>query len=405
MGTVVAEPPVRGRRLLVLGAGPAQLGLIEAARAHRIWTAVCDRNPAAPGLALADRRCIVATDDEQAIDRLASALPLGGVISPGSDPPVAVAARVAEKLGLAHPVSATTAALATNKLLQREALAGAGVPQPRWRLATAGEALDSIAPVVVKAADRTARSGITLVRRPSEFRPAVEAARRASRSGAVLVEEYLDGPEVTVSGFSAGGEFVPLAVTDRIAAGGAAFGVPLAHVWPSAHGEAAAEVARRAVEALGIVEGPSYTQLRISRGGPEVIQVAARLGGGHDAELVELVTGVDLNGLALAAALGQPLAASEVAVSACRQVGGAATRFLVAPPGPLESVEIPQGLKGVVSTRIYQQPGHVFGPLRRAADRAGAVLAVGATRDEALARVEAAVERIRFVTVDAEAMV
>ena len=211
---------------------------------------------------------------------------------------------------------------------------------------------------------------------------------------------------MTVSGFSAGGEFVPLAVTDRISADGDAFGVPLAHVWPSAHAEAAAEVARRAVEALGIEEGPSYTQLRISRGGPEVIQVAARLGGGHDAELVELVTGIDLNGLALAAALGRPLAASEVVAPRPAGIGGAATRFLVAPPGLLESVEVPQGLKGVVSTRIYHdRRATSSAPLRRASDRAGAVLAAGATREEALARVEAAAERIRFVTADAEAMV
>jgi biotin carboxylase len=234
---------------------------------------------------------------------------------------------------------------------------------------------------------------------------AIEEARAASRSGAVLVEEYLDGPEVTVSGFSASGEFVPLAVTDRISAQGDAFGVPLAHVWPSPHAEAAAEVARRAVVALGIEEGPSYIQLGISRGGPEVIQVAARLGGGHDAELVELVTGIDLNGLALAAALGRPLTVGEVAARRRPEVGGAATRFLIAPPGPLESVEVPQGLKGVISTRIYHGAGHVFGSLRRATDRAGAVLAAGTTRDEALARVEAAAERIRFVTADAEATV
>ena len=405
MGPVVAEPPARGRCLLVLGAGPAPLGLLEAARAHGIWTAVCDRNPSAPGFALADRRCIVATDDEPAIERLASALPLGGVISPGTDPPVSVAARVAQKLGLAHPIDPATAVLATNKLRQREALAEAGVPQPRFQVASADAGLEAPLPAVVKAADRTARAGLALVLRASELRKAVEAARAASRSGAVLVEEYLDGPEVTVSGFSAGGEFVPIAVTDRVSADGAAFGVPLVHVWPSLHAEAAAEVARRAVEALGIEEGPSYTQLRVSRGGPEVIQVAARLGGGHDAELIELVTGVDLNGLALAAALGQPLAASEVAPRRRPTVGGAATRFLVAPPGLLESVEVPQGLKGVVSTRIYHGPGHLFGPLLRASDRAGAVLAAGTTREEALARVEAAAERIRFVTADAEAMV
>jgi biotin carboxylase len=136
-----------------------------------------------------------------------------------------------------------------------------------------------------------------------------------------------------------------------------------------------------------------------------VIEVGARLGSGHDAELVELATGIDLNGLALAAALGRPLAASELKAAFRPTVGGAAVRLLVAPRGVLETVEVPQGLTGVVSTRIYHEAGHLFGPLRRASDRAGAVLAAGATRDEALARADAAAERIRFVTADAEAIV
>ena len=62
-------------------------------------------------------------------------------------------------------------------------------------------------------------------------------------------------------------------------------------------------------------------------------------------------------------------------------------------------------MSGVVSTRLYREPGYVFGPPRRVSDFAGAVLAVGATADEALVRAAAAVERIRFVTADAEAMV
>ena len=103
-------------RLLVLGAGPAQLGLLEAARACGLWVAVVDRDPAAPGFRLADNRCIVSTEDEPAIERLAAALNLDGVIAPGTDWPVAVAARVAEKLGLPHPISPATAVLATNML-------------------------------------------------------------------------------------------------------------------------------------------------------------------------------------------------------------------------------------------------------------------------------------------------
>src|SRR5206468_174101 len=100
------------------------------------------------------------------------------------------------------------------------------------------------------------------------------------------------------------GAFTPLTVTDRIVAEPPAFGVALAHVWPSDAGDASAEVAARAVAALGIENGPSYTQLRIGPAGPQVIEVAARLGGGHDAELVERATGVPMNDLAIDAALG-----------------------------------------------------------------------------------------------------
>jgi biotin carboxylase len=369
-----------------------------------VWTAVVDRDPAAPGFELADRRCIVSTEDEPAIERLASALALDGVISPGTDWPVAVAARIAEKLKLSHPISPATAVLATSKLRQREALAAAGVPQPRWEVLSDGEP-ELRPPCVVKAPDRQGQKGLSLVEDDADLQDALDVARSSSRSGLVLVEEFVDGPEVTVIGFSCGGEFVALAVTDRITADPPAFGVALAHVWPSPYAEAAVEVTRRAIAALGIDEGPSYTQLRISAGGPEVVEVAARLGGGHDAELVEAATGVDLNGLALGAALGGRIAAADITAGFREQVGGAVTRFLVAPPGVLESVEVPQGMSGVLRTRLYRNPGYVFTPLRRGSDRAGALLVVGMTREEAVTRALAAAERVRFVTADAGALV
>ncbi|HKU59295.1 MAG TPA: hypothetical protein VJP39_06790 [Gaiellaceae bacterium] len=160
-------------------------------------------------------------------------------------------------------------------------------------------------------------------------------------------------------------------------------------------------MAEKAVSALGITDGPSYIQLRLGPSGPQVIEVAARLGGGHDAELVERVTGVRLNDLALDCALGNPVKLPEPKP----KVGGAVTRFLVAPPGALESVEVPGDLEGVERVRIYREPGYVFAPLRRGSDRAGAVLVTGKDRDEAVARADSAAERIRFVTADAGALV
>jgi biotin carboxylase len=385
-------------RLLVLGAGPAQLGLLEAARARDLWVAVVDRDPSAPGFHLADRRCILSTEDEPAIERLAGALEIDGIISPGTDWPVGVAARIAERAGLPHPVSSQTAVLATNKLRQRERLSEAGVPQPRsWVVGSSDEPPAVEGPVVVKAPDRQGQKGLTLVVDPAALVPAIEMARGAARSGIALVEELVDGPEVTVVGFSIDGVFTALTVTDRLTAELPAFGVALAHVWPSVAGGQAAAVAEAAVAALGIENGPSYTQLRIGPEGPQVIEVAARLGGGHDAELVQAVLGVDLNGLALDAALGNELVLSQHKP----RVGGAVTRFLVSPPGVLQRVEVPAGL----DVRIYRQPGYVFAPLRRGTDRAGAVFVTAGSREEALARADAAANRVRFVTADAGALV
>ena len=385
------------RRLLVLGAGPAQLGLLEAARKRELFTIAVDRDPAAPGFALADRRAIISTEDERGIDRLAAAERIDGAIAPGIDWPVGIAARVAAKRGIPHPLEPGVAVLAVSKARQRERFYAAGVPQPRWRLvAEPGPGLPL--PCVVKAPDRQGQRGLSVVRDERELAAAIELAVGASRSGSAIVEELVDGPELTVNAFSVDGEFHALTVTDRITAEPPAFGVALAHVWPSeGTAEAAVDVVRLAVEALGITHGPTYTQVRIGPEGPRVMEVAARLGGGHDAELCEAALGIDLNGLALEAALGDELSLGDPQA----KVGGACTRFLVPPPGELlglEGVDEAGRAEGVVAVRIYRRLGFRFGELRVGADRAGAVLATGGSRSEAYERAKAAAALIRFQT-------
>jgi biotin carboxylase len=393
---VAGDPGARRARLLVLGAGPAQLGLLRAARERGLETIAVDRDPSAPGLPLAAKRAIVSSEDEPGVERLARAEHVDGLISPGADWPVGVAARVAARIGLPHPIDAATAALATNKARQRARLAEAGVPQPRsWALSAVEDGLP--VPCVVKAADRQGQRGLTLVRSRDELAAAVAAAVAASRGGTCLVEELVDGPEVTVNAASVEGRFVPLTVTDRLTAEPPAFGVALAHVWPAERDVSSAiEAAGAAVEALGIRNGPSYTQLRLGPVGPRVVEVAARLGGGHDAELCLAALGIDLNGLAMDAALGRAVSIRETAQA---REGGACVVFLVAPEGELvetHGVEEAQGIDGVLDVLVYRRPGHVFGPLRGGADRAGAVLAVGDSREEALERGRRAAETVRF---------
>jgi biotin carboxylase len=394
---VARDPDERHPRLLVLGAGPAQLGLLEAAREREVFTIVVDRDPAAPGFALADRRAIISAEDERGIERLARAERISGVIAPGIDWPVGIAARVAAKIGVPHPLEPHVAGLAVSKPRQRERFEAAGVPQPGWKVVSAPERGLPV-PCVVKAADRQGQRGLSVVREQADLEPAIEAAVAVSRTGWALVEELVEGPEVTVNAFSVDGRFHALTITDRLTAEPPAFGVALAHVWPShADTGAAADAARQAVEALGIRDGPSYTQVRLGPEGPRVMEVAARLGGGHDAELSEAALGVDLNGLALDAALGE-----RVELRPGKPlVGGAATAFLVAPPGELhgvEGVEDARSAPCIRFVRLYRRPGFRFGELRTGADRAGAVLAVGATREEAYERATAAAALLRFHT-------
>jgi biotin carboxylase len=405
-----------GERLLVLGAGPAQLGLLAAARKRDLYVIAVDRDPSAPGFRYADRRAIVSTEDELGIERLAEAEKVDGLIAPGIDWPVGIAARVAAKLGLPHPISPESAVLTTSKLRQRDRFAEAGVQQPvHEKCRSVAEAREAAArvgyPCVVKAPDQQGQRGLSVVAGPEELDAAATTALDASRNGSFLVEELVVGREVTVNGFSLGGQFHALTVTDRHRAEQSAFGVALAHVWPSAQPPAqiaqAIDAARRAAAALGIGNGPTYTQVLVSEEGAFVGELAARLGGGHDAELCRAALGVDLNDAAIAVALGEPLKRQQVAPKA--RVGGACIRFLVPPEGALREVtglDEAYRLDGVRGIRMYRRPGHVFGPFRRGADRAGAILAVGDSAEEALARADEAADLIRFHTahVDSEAL-
>jgi biotin carboxylase len=168
----VAGSPGPRPRLLVLGAGPAQLGLLRAARERGLFVIAADRNASATGFRYADKRAIVSSEDEPAVDRLAQAENVDGIVSPGADWPVGIAARVAERHGLPHPIDAATGAVVTSKLRQRERLDEAGVPQPRVLA-------EPSVPCVVKAPDRQGQRGLSVVSRDEDLPAAIAAALAA----------------------------------------------------------------------------------------------------------------------------------------------------------------------------------------------------------------------------------
>src|SRR5207237_5780426 len=152
---------------------------------------------------LAYLRALLSAEDEPVIDRLAAAERVDGIISPGIDFPVAIAARVAQRQALPHPISPQTAVLATSKLRQRERFAEAGIPFARYETSSSLEEAEAAAerlgyPCVLKAPDRQGQKGLALVANAAALPEAFRTAQAAARSTLVLVEELVGGREITV---------------------------------------------------------------------------------------------------------------------------------------------------------------------------------------------------------------
>ncbi|MFF0201893.1 ATP-grasp domain-containing protein [Streptomyces sp. NPDC005017] len=154
-------------------------------------------------------------------------------------------------------------------------------------------------PVVLKPAAHAASVGVVRVNTPGELPSAyavtVQAAERGVESTEVLVEEYLDGDEVSVECVTFQGRTTVVAVT-RKTVGCEPYFEELAHTVDAADPLLAtvAPPAEAAIAALGITNGISHVEMRLVNGRPRLIEINARIAGDLISHLVHLATGVDL---------------------------------------------------------------------------------------------------------------
>ena len=140
---------------------------------------------------LVDRFEPISAMDAEAVAALARSAGAGGVLSPGTDGPVRVAAEVAARARPAAPLHPATAARATDKREQRRAFDREGVPHPAW--SEDGTGLPAAARVVVKPAAAQGQRGLEIVEPGAELRRSSRRAEAASRDGRALCEEFVGG--------------------------------------------------------------------------------------------------------------------------------------------------------------------------------------------------------------------
>ncbi|MCK5673130.1 MAG: family 2 glycosyl transferase, partial [Spirochaetales bacterium] len=120
-----------------------------------------------------------------------------------------------------------------------------------------------------------------------------------SREDRIIVEEYYQSDEITISGWSVDGKFFPLTITDRVTiSNGPHIGVCTSHEYPSKYmeeyGDEIIEISEKIVSSFSIINGPVYVQMLIGNEGIKVNEVAARIGGAYEDEFIPAVTGVDI---------------------------------------------------------------------------------------------------------------
>jgi biotin carboxylase len=390
--------------LLFVGAGRHQRRAILRARelGHRV--VAVDRNADAPGLAVADVVELVDFADLEAVVETGRTHRVDGVLTVAADRAVPVVAGVAEALGLPG-IGTEVAHRMTNKRLMREVFATAGVPQPPFATLRSADgveaAVDAVQfPSVLKPCDSGGQRAVFQIESRAELERNLAEAVAESPTGEAIVEEFVEGTEMNGIVVAREGRAELLTLSDRLRPPGIGFGVGWIHVHPPSIEPdqlgRAQRIAVDAVRALGVRDGIAFPQLIAAVDGRViVVEVAARIPGGQMADLVRHAVGVDLVGIAVRQALGEPVP-DEVALPRFSQP--LAIRFFTAEPGPLPtgrvtrigSLDAVLAAEGVVQAETYLQLGETIRPVRRDGDRRGYVIAVGDSGSEALERAELA---------------
>ncbi|MEV0642215.1 ATP-grasp domain-containing protein [Streptomyces sp. NPDC050619] len=289
-----------------------------------------------------------------------------------------------------------------DKRLMRERLDECGLSPVRHReVSDVREAVrfaeESGGPAVLKPADGAGSQGVRVLDDPGEV-AAQWPAFRAECPGPVLVEERLEGTEISVETLSARGRHVVLAMTEKVLVNDV---VEVGLMLPARlSAELRAEAAGLTVaflDAMELWEGPAHTELMLTAHGPRIIESQNRIGGSRLSELVRAATGVDMTRHAVTIPLG-----IEGLPSVPEARGGAAMRHVLPAPGRVVAIDVAPELMADphVDLRMEIRVGDLVPPLRSGYDRvAGQIVATGADAVEAAARCERALRDVRVTTV------
>lgn len=284
------------------------------------------------------------SDDRARLLRMMRELAPKGIAT-FSETMIGIAAWLAAELGLRYHELADLRAI-THKDAQRLRLADRGVGTVRFRAVADPAAIDEAvayvdAPAIVKPVVGAASRNTVLAATRSQARAELARLLKGGGTGlvedAVILEEFLVGRPtlppwgdyIAVDCVASGGDVQPLFTTSKFALAEPfreRGGYGSRTVLPSSEIRAVQDLACQALRALGIRLGVADVEIKLTAGGPRIIEVNGRLGAWVDDIAVRSGT-ADPAGAAIRCALGQ-----DPGLAVPRDDGPIAFHYLVLPP-------------------------------------------------------------------------
>lgn len=397
---------LRSRRVMIIGASEFQMPGIVKAKAMGAYVVATDRREDAPGMRVADAGVYVGSDETERLLEVAREYQVDAVMTTTSDLAVPGVAAVCEALGLPGPTR-EAARMGRDKGYMRERLREMGLPSPRFRTVESFKAFAAAAgemgfPFILKPVDGASSRGVKKVLEETDLKEAYEESLSWSEQSRLLLEDFMEGKEVSVEALTCGNRTRVVTITDKLITP-PPYTVELGHTQPSELPEETQQTIRKLVEdalnALKIGSCATHAELIVTKDGPKFCEINMRLGGDYiTQDLAPLSTGVDMFAETVKIACGIEPSATPVISR------GAVIRYFAPPAGRLvkiEGVDEAGKIPGVERIEMSVREGDRIKPVHYSGDRAGYVIASGANREEAVRAAEEAMAAIRF-TVEEE---
>lgn len=302
------------KKIMILGANNFLVPLIKTSKRLGFWTIVASPNEKEPGFKYADEKVIVDLCDKNAVLEAAQKLKIDGVISDQAETPVRTQAFVANKMGLLG-IGEDKAELFTNKYMMREKCREIGIDTIKYKLVDnvndAAKFYEQIGkPMIMKPIDSAGSRGVVKIEDVQTIYDQFDYSKDASKTGKVIIEEYIPGKELLIDGVVFNGIYQTLICGEYIKCN-----VP--GVFSEYMGKYPAEITdnqlnevnklvKKIIEGFGLPWGRTHTEVKINDDGIWLMETAARGGGRYiSSGIVPMKTDFDSCEFLLKACVGE----------------------------------------------------------------------------------------------------